>query len=360
MFPGQKISSFSLMGKTAEGIMIDVDSDRDRAVRRIQEVEGVVEVHVHNVEQYGRGKSSIYKAKDKVISKFAEGQLVHHQKIMLFLLFQISHKTFEINSTLNAESLGQNQPETYDFDWSSQGLFVSNVRNQGRKDLCWGIGLTLTGEARVNQGKLENEKVSLSPQDVINGIKYGDETGKLDKSQTTSVESLKLPLRWMVEHGVVQEADCPFKDGIIEKHSRSRLNHEIVRFAGPGMKQDCTDDDIMKVLQKHPVAGSLKICSKFGTLKEGEIYTGPQAASSSSSSQRKGKREQPKELEHCVVISGWGYEGNTRYFNIINSYGEGWANKGRGRVLMKENSNVSSLFSSICWLEIAPDRNKEA
>ncbi|XP_012855470.1 PREDICTED: papaya proteinase 4-like [Erythranthe guttata] len=97
-----------------------------------------------------------------------------------------------------------------------------------------------------------------------------------------------------------------------------------------------SDEDVLKELRTHPIAGTIKATLSFKEHRGGGIFRGESDMDCDS-----------QEEGHVILILGKGVYNNESYYEIMNSYGPGWGEKGFGRVLcslVKPNSACKDVI----------------
>uniref|UniRef100_A0AAV1VM54 Peptidase C1A papain C-terminal domain-containing protein n=1 Tax=Peronospora matthiolae TaxID=2874970 RepID=A0AAV1VM54_9STRA len=105
---------------------------------------------------------------------------------------------------------------------------------------------------------------------------------------------------------------------------------------GPSCKESSDSRELLKLaLQRQPVSVAINSGGSFDAYKGG-IYACPNDGSFASSA----------EINHAVVLVGYGSDGTTDYWIIKNSYGASWGEKGFLRLAMDSKINCGlSVFA---------------
>lgn len=186
-------------------------------------------------------------------------------------------------------------------DWRTKGA-VTSVKDQGSCGACWAFSSTGSIEA-INQ-IVTGSLVSLSEQELIS----------CDKTYNSGCGGglMDYAFKWIIKNkGIDTESDYPYQavDGTCNKNKLNRRAVTIDSYA------DVPENDEAKLLQAvvtQPV--SVGICGSeraFQYYSKG-IFTGPCS----------------KNLDHAVLIVGYGSENGVDYWILKNSWGTSWGMKG--------------------------------
>jgi len=216
----------------------------------------------------------------------------------------------EHNCPTTVSGLNTNDIPT-SIDWRTLGA-VGPVKNQGACGSCWSFSTTgdVEGSHFLKTGKF----VSLSEQDLVDCDHNGDQ-GCNGGLPTNAFESI------IQAGGIESESDYPYKgiDGQCQ-FQKSKVAVTISNYT-------CVAPDEEQIAAYLATNGPLSIGINANTL---QFYFGgivnPWDILCS-----------PKHLDHGVLMVGYGVEGNTPYWIVKNSWGEGWGEKGYFRIIRNKN-----------------------
>ncbi|XP_030043738.1 cathepsin K isoform X2 [Microcaecilia unicolor] len=202
-----------------------------------------------------------------------------------------------------------NAPDS--IDYRKKG-YVTPVRNQGSCGSCWAFSSVgaLEGQLKKKTGKL----VNLSPQNLVDCVTKNDGCG--GGYMTNAFE-------YVAENrGIDSEDAYPYV----------------------GEDQDCQYNPVGKAAKckgyKEIKLGSEKAL-KSAVAKVGPIAVGIDASLPSFQSYSKGVYYDPEcseeDINHAVLVVGYGVQKGKKYWIVKNSWGEDWGNK--GYILMAREKN---------------------
>jgi C1A family cysteine protease len=192
-------------------------------------------------------------------------------------------------------------------DWRNKNA-VSNVKNQGSCGSCWSFSTTgaLEGIYSIKYGNL----VSFSEQQLIdcdNGIKknHGCNGGLMD-----------LAFDWINNNdGLCSENDYPYISGNTEKAETCKKtcknipNSKITKFTD--IKPN-SDEAMMNALVNQPVSVAINADQKSFQLYKSGVFTDTCGTN----------------LNHGVLLVGYGMENGLDYYILKNSWGTSWGSSG--------------------------------
>lgn len=193
-----------------------------------------------------------------------------------------------------------------EIDWVAKGA-VTPVKNQGQCGSCWAFSTTgdIEGAVFTSTGKL----VSLSEQDLVDCDKV-DQGCQGGLPQNAFAQIIK-------EGGIDTESSYPYKgSGGQCQFSKANIGAKISSWEK--VSQD--EDQLAAYVAAN---GPVSIGINAGPM---QWYMGGIANPFSILCN-------PKQLDHGVLIVGFGEENGKKYWKIKNSWGASWGEKGYYRII---------------------------
>jgi C1A family cysteine protease len=186
-------------------------------------------------------------------------------------------------------------------DWVEKGG-VTPVKNQGSCGSCWTFSATgaLEGAYFAVTGKL----VSLSEEDLVQ-CDMG--------SMGCQGGSMEQAFAWVEKNGICSEADYPYVSG---GGVRGNCSHSCTPVAKITGYVDVPENDevaLKAAVAKGPVAIAIEADKMAFQLYRGGVLANPSCGT---------------QLDHGVLIVGYGTDAGKDYWKVKNSWGPSWGEKG--------------------------------
>ena len=194
-------------------------------------------------------------------------------------------------------------------NWIDNGA-VSPVKDQGQCGSCWSFSTTgaLEGAYYIKTNKLQlfSEQQLVDCDTLRNGGKdMGCNGGLMDNA-----------FKWIEKNGgLCSEIDYPYISGDTTKSAS--CNKECKTVDGSQVKgivdvPPSDDNAMMNAIYKQPVSVAIEADQREFQLYKSGVFTGACGTN----------------LDHGVLVVGYGIDGNNEYYLVKNSWGEYWGKNG--------------------------------
>jgi len=213
-------------------------------------------------------------------------------------------------------------------DWREKGA-VTPIKNQGQCGSCWSFSTTgaVEGAVQIATGKL----VSLSEQELVD---CAGSTG----NQGCNGGLMDNAFEWIIKHGGIDsESDYPYTAQA--HHSCEKKAKNIETITGFKDVEQGSEEDLMDAVNKGPVSIAIEADKPGFQFYSGGVFGG----------------ECGKQLDHGVLLVGYGSDDGKDYWIVKNSWGESWGEN--GYIKLKRGMNQCGLANSASY-PIASDATK--
>ena len=210
-------------------------------------------------------------------------------------------------------------------DWRDKGA-VTSVKDQGQCGSCWTFSATGAIEGAWAQKQGEGQLINLSEQQLVDcatGISYG--------SHGCSGGQMEGGFKYVIEHGQCSLASYPYtaKDG------------NCVTCSKVAMISSCADVkpndqvSLKGAVAQQPVAIAIEADTRYFQSYSSGILTSSSCGTN---------------LDHGVLIVGYGSENGIKYWLVKNSWGTTWGDNGYVKIARSESTNDPG----ICGIAMDP------
>lgn len=198
-------------------------------------------------------------------------------------------------------------------DWRDYNI-VTPVKNQGHCGSCWTF--SATGAMEGAWAKATGNLISLSEQQLVDCVKkdHGCNGGEMNDA-----------FIYAIENPICTEIQDPYK----AKDSKCIDCNSYIQFTNCMNIPFSNELALKEALFKHgPISVSIEADQPIFRNYKGGIITDKSCNTN---------------LDHGVLLVGYGEENNVKYWLVKNSWGTSWGENGYVRILRTDNDNSNGI-----------------
>ncbi|KAJ7967494.1 Cysteine proteinase [Quillaja saponaria] len=272
------------------------------------------------IEEHNMAEKRTYKLG---LNRFAD--LTNEEYRAIYLGSKMNRSAGNLSGTRKSDryayKVGDELPESV--DWREKGAVVP-VKDQGQCGSCWAFS-TIAAVEGINQ-IVTNDLIPLSEQELVD----------CDKSYNQGCNGglMDYAFDFIVNNGGIDtEDDYPYwaRDGSCDPN---RKNARVVSIDGYEDVPENDEKSLKKAVAHQPVSVAIEAGGRAFQLYNSGVFTGLCGT----------------QLDHGVVVVGYGTENGTDYWIVRNSWGPRWGENGYIRM----ERNVASIATGKCGIAVEP------
>lgn len=228
------------------------------------------------------------------------------------------------NNVDNSHYLGMHKisgTNPQNVDWVSAGA-VTPVKDQGQCGSCWSFSTTgaMEGSHFIQSGNL----VSFSEQQFVDCDHNGD-MGCDGGLPSQAID-------WAVSNGGVEtESDYPYtaRDGTCS-FDRQKV---AGKFSGYRSVQQDDNNAMMNAVAQQPISIAINAMQQSFQFYSSGVYDDPSCPND------------PMDLDHAVLVTGYGSENGHDYYMVKNSWNTSWGDNGYIKMARGDNKNTCGMLN---------------
>ena len=224
--------------------------------------------------------------------------------------FQFRYSKLLGNNCQSMTYTGKDVPKQV--DWRNENA-VTPVKNQGQCGSCWSFSATgaIEGATAISTGNLE----SLSEQELVDcSKKYGNmgcRGGLMDNA-----------FRYVFDNGLCSEEDYPYTGS--DDKCNSNNCQSVVKISNCFDVPSENELALKEAVSEQPVSVAIEADTRVFQMYSSGVLTSEACGTN---------------LDHGVLVVGYGTENNIPYWLVKNSWGNTWGENGYVKIQRSDNES---------------------
>lgn len=212
-------------------------------------------------------------------------------------------------------------------DWRSHNA-VTSVKDQGQCGSCWSFSSTgaIEGAWAISTGEL----VDLSEQEMVDcatGIAYG--------SHGCSGGQMEGAFKYVIENGQCSLASYPYTSGTTKSGGSCQRCDAVAHLSSCSDVKPNDQVSLTSAVAQQPVSVAIEADTRYFQSYSGGVLTSTSCGTN---------------LDHGVLVVGYGTENGIDYYLVKNSWGTSWGENGYVKIARSSSTNDPG----ICGIAMQP------
>jgi C1A family cysteine protease len=212
-------------------------------------------------------------------------------------------------------------------DWRTKGA-VTSVKDQGQCGSCWTFSSTgaIEGAWAISKGQL----IDLSEQELVDcatGISYG--------SHGCNGGQMEGAFKFVIENGQCSLSSYPYTSGVTKTGGTCQKCTPIVHMSSCSDVKPNDQLSLKAAVTQQPVAIAIEADTRYFQSYSSGVLTASTCGTN---------------LDHGVLIVGYGTENGQDYWLVKNSWGTSWGENGYVKIARSSSTNDPG----ICGIAMDP------
>jgi C1A family cysteine protease len=241
--------------------------------------------------------------------------------------YDVHSKNYEVGSYGCKTFLSNAVGTPSSIDWRSKNA-VSSVKDQGQCGSCWTFSSTgaVEGAWAISTGKLLN----LSEQELVDcatGFSYG--------SHGCNGGQMEGAFKYVSENGLCSLSSYPYTSGETKTEGSCQTCSPVAHISSCSDVKPNDQVSLKAAVAQQPVSIAIEADTRYFQSYSSGVLTSTSCGTN---------------LDHGVLIVGYGTENNVDYWLIKNSWSDSWGENGYIKIARSSSTNDSG----ICGVAMQP------